>query len=158
MPFNTTKFKKTKYQPRTEQVPVPDLAYLFDPGETPTITVQGLTGEQLANANESSTRNKQLSALVDAIASGNAQESAEQIKTALGLTTDKVPDDIAKRIEHLISGMVEPTCTREMAVKLFTVHPIEAYQLSNKILQLTGKGQTPGELRASGVTTPPDSA
>jgi hypothetical protein len=63
-----------------------------------------------------------------------------------------VPDDVAKRIEHLVLGSVDPVCTPDLAVRLCETYPVEFYQLTTKILELTGKGQEPGKSKRSGKT------
>jgi hypothetical protein len=70
------------------------------------------------------------------------------MKTLIGYGTD-TPDDLAKRFDHLTFGSVDPAIDRETAVKLFAAYPIVAYQLSNKILELTGLGPDLGKAPAS---------
>jgi len=65
-------------------------------------------------------------------------------------TGDDVPDDLVKRYEHLIAGSVSPPCDRELAIKLFATFPVVAFQLSNKILELTGLGADSGKAPGSG--------
>lgn len=150
MPFNEKRFKSTKYVPRTEAITLPDLAHLFD-GE-PIATVRGLTGEELASVNDASSRNRNASALIEAIAGKNTKEIAAEISSTLGFSDASIPDDLVKRIEYLMTGGVDPVWSREMTVKLFKVHPVSAYKLSNAIIRLTGKGSLPGESSASGTT------
>jgi hypothetical protein len=62
----------------------------------------------------------------------------------LGIGTD-TPPDLVKRLEHLVFGSVAPEIDREIAVRLFAAYPVVAYQLTNKILELTGLGADPGK-------------
>ena len=150
MAFDTKRFLKTKFEQRTCEVEVKDLADWFSDGAPPIIIVRGLTGEELARINEAAAKNRNLSAVIDAIASTDAAEKIDAIKKTLGVS-DSVPDDLAKRIEQLVYGCVDPEFTLELAVKFFEVYPIEGYTLSNTIMRLTGQGQQPGESKPSGT-------
>ncbi len=151
MPFDTKKFLKTKFQHRIEEVPVPDLKDYFQDGATPVWRVRGLTGQEMGRVNEAADRQKKVLAVVEGLMSSSRSESVEAVKGMLGLGSD-TPDDIVKRIEQLIIGSVDPECNTDLAVRLCEAYPIEFYQLTNKILQLTGQGQLPGKQKSSGVT------
>ena len=73
----------------------------------------------------------------------------EAIKSLIGLSKD-VAADTAKRVEYLMIGSVDPACTQELAVLLCERFGIEFHMLTNKIVQLTGKGQVPGKQPPSG--------
>lgn len=139
MPFNIKKFSKTEFITRTEDIPVPDLKEFFDEGEKPVWTVRNLTGHELGKANEAAQRNRSIAAILEGLISTNNKEKVEAIKTSLGLD-DTTPDDIAKRIELLTLGSVNPEIDHETAVRLCTFFPIEVFQLTNKISELTGQG------------------
>lgn len=142
MSFDLERFRTLTLTPRQAQVPVAELAPLF--GEAaPVWTVRGLTGEELARANDASARAKLYAATVEALASAAHSEQAEALKTLMGV--NEVPEDLAKRFDHLTFGSVEPAISREDAVRLFASHPIVAYQLTNKILELTGQGADLGK-------------
>lgn len=147
--FDMKKFMATKFEPRTEEVRLDDLKDFFPDGVEPVFTVRGLTGEEIARVNDAVTKNRNLAAVVDAMAATNAADKADAIKEALGLSPG-VPDDLAKRIENLVYGCVDPVFDQPAAVRLFKVFPVEAYQLTNVILRLTGQGQKPGESKPSG--------
>ena len=168
MPFATKKFLKTKFTPRTEDVPVPDMKEFFedDDGEKqppsspfikgeskpPVWKVRGLTGQELGRAAEASEKNKNMSAIIEALSGQASKEKAEALKNMLGVGSAMVPADIAKRIEHLVIGSVDPVCTPDLAVRICEVFPVEFYQITNKIMQLTGQGQMPGKQPPSGET------
>lgn len=157
--FDTKSFLKTKMVPRTEGVPVPDLAAFFPEGEKPLWTVRGLTGQELGQANEAAAKNKVVGATLDAISSLSAREQVEEIKNALGLGKG-VPDDVAKRIEYLALGSVTPAITQDVAVKLCETFPAEFYELTTAIVRLTGKGheekksKPSGEMQGCGSVSP----
>ena len=150
MAFDSKKFLKTKFSPRTEEVSVPDLQAFFREGERAVWTVRGLTGQELGRANEAAERNRNIAAILEGLASETAKEKAEAVKELLGIG-GAAPQDIAKRLEQLTIGSVDPPCTPDLAVRLCEAFPIEFFQLTNKIMELTGRGQLPGKAQPSGV-------
>ena len=151
MSFDSKKFLKTKFAPRTEEVPVPDLASFFPEGAKPIWKVRGLTGHELGRAAEASDRNKTISAILEGLTAEAAKEKAEALKDLLGIG-GKTPADIAKRLEHITIASMDPVCTRDLAVRICEVFPVEFYMITNKIMELTGRGQMPGKQPPSGVT------
>lgn len=154
MGFDLRKFKKAKFEPRTKIVDVPALRAFFSEGEPPRFKVRGLTGEELGRVNDAQSRAKNISALVEVISSASGvKETASAIREGLGLSPDGVPEDIARRIEMVAVGCVEPEMDLQTAAKIFRVAPIDGYSLSNAITLLSGQGMTLGELKSSGETT-----
>lgn len=149
--FDSKKFLKTKWAPRMEDVPVPDLSEFFDEGVTPVWKIRGLTGQELGRANEAADRSKSILAAVEAIAGGGDKERAQAVAELLGVAKD-TPQDVAKRIQLLVMGSVEPACNPELAVRLCEAFPVEFYQITTAIMKLTGQGQMPGKARPSGET------
>jgi len=152
MSFDAKKFLKTKFVPRTAEVPVPDLAAFFEEGMPTVWKIRGLTGHELGRVNEAADRNKNMAAILEGLASEASKDKAEAVKDMLGLGKD-TPQDIAKRIEQLTIASIDPKCTTDLAVRLCEVYPIEFYQITNMILQLTGQGQMPGKPQPSGTIT-----
>ena len=145
MSFNMNRFRQEAGQlkPRTADVAVPDLQYWF--GDAPAVwTVRGLTGREIAIANDVERRAKTYLAAAEAFASAARSDQADALKALFG-ADGSVPEDLAKRFDHLTFGSVEPAISREDAVALFAAHPIVAYQLSNKVLELTGLGPELGK-------------
>jgi hypothetical protein len=149
MAFDAKRFVKTKFIPRTEDVSVPDMKDFFPDGEPAVWKVRGLTGQELGWAAEASERNKGIAAILSGLTSGSDKEIAQAVKELVGVGGN-TPADIAKRIEHLRLGSVDPMCTQDLAVRLCEVYPVEFYQLTNAILRLTGQGQMPGKSMPSG--------
>jgi hypothetical protein len=145
MTFDLERFRGTALAPRQATVPVPDLESFFC-GDEPVWIVRGLTGEEIARCNESNARHATIAAAVQALANSAAAkaETVEAMQNLIGFGTD-VPEDLAKRFDHLTYGSVSPVIDRALAVKLFASFPIVAYQLSNKILELTGLGPDVGK-------------
>ncbi|MEJ1365620.1 MAG: hypothetical protein RPU42_11135 [Candidatus Sedimenticola sp. (ex Thyasira tokunagai)] len=137
-------FMAAQFKHRTEAVPVLGLADWFncEEGETPQWTVRGITGNELARANEALLKNKKLTIFTEALvaASKSKSESVREVQEALGVSDD-VHGEIAKRLEMLVMGSVNPTIDLPVAVKLAENYPIEFYMLTNKITTLTGQGQ-----------------
>ena len=151
MSFDSKKFLKTKFIPRTEGLALPDLQAFFKEGETAVWIVRGLTGQEVGRASEASDRNKNIAAILEGLTAEASKDKAEALKDLLGIGGN-TPADIAKRLEHLTIASVDPKCTLDLAVRLCEVYPIEFYQLTNKIMELTGRGQLPGKQPASGAT------
>ena len=150
MSFDPQRFSQAPLAPRTAEVAVPDLAPWFEPDEKPAWIVRGLTGDDIARASEAADKAAKIRAAVQALlAAGEARQEAFAALLGVG---DDVPDDLIKRYEHLMAGSVEPPCDRELAIKLFAAFPVVAYQLTNKILELTGLGADSGKAPGSGPT------
>jgi hypothetical protein len=145
MSFDLNRFRATSLTPRQAVVAVPDLAHWYGDAE-PVWTVRGLTGEEIARANEANQRTAVIAATIEALAStaNSGAEQVEAMRTLMGYGTD-TPFDLAKRLDHLVFGSVEPKIDREIAVRLFMAYPIVAYTLTNKILELTGLGPDMGK-------------
>lgn len=156
MEFDVQKFTSTAFQQRTGEVEVEGLRPFFKgvaEKEVPRWRVRGLSGAELALSNEAMTRNRNRNAIAEGMLSGVDDKVAEAVKGLLG-TDGKVPDELAKRIEMLVIGSVEPECSHQLAVKLAEAFPVEFHALTNEIVKLTGLGGEPGKpKRSSGTKT-----
>lgn len=149
--FLSDKFQEAKFEPRTETVEVPSLAEFFAGGVKPAFTVRGLTAAELHRANDAGTRQNAVDTIVKAIASQKAQ--VDDIRKALGMTAD-TPGEIAKRMEMFVQGCVTPKVTHADVAKIATVCPVEFYEITNKIVVLTGQGSSRVKLQPSSQVTP----
>lgn len=149
MSFDLERFRAAQLGPREASVAVPDLAHWFD-GD-PVWRVRGLTGEEIARSNEASQRHETIASAVEALAAASGGDKAGALSELIGYSGN-VPADLAKRFDHLVFGSVEPRIDREIAVRLFRDYPVVAYQLTNRILELTGLGPDLGKSRPSGPT------
>jgi hypothetical protein len=140
MGFKTKEFKKARLAPRTETIPLPDLADWFDgPAEW---TVKSLSGNDLARCKEKAARNrKTITAIIEAL---STEDVVAAVKCMTG-TDGAIPMSAALRIELLVAGSVEPTCDIELAAKLNMAHPAEFQVLTKTIMRLTGLGYAPGK-------------
>jgi glutamate racemase len=137
MSFQLDKFQSAEFAARVERVAIPQLVEFFDEGEAPEFVVRGLTASELQRAIEAGQRQNAIDTVVKAIAS--KKDQVETIRKALGLTYD-TPGEIAKRIEMLVLGCTAPVLNHAAAVKLAEVCPVEFYELTNKVVALTGQG------------------
>ena len=153
MQFLADKFDRAEMAPRTKRVPVEALSSFFtlEPDEKPMWEVRGLTATELHRAIAAGQRQNSVESIVKAIAT-NA-DVAQAVRKALGLTTD-TPGEIAKRLELLVLGSVEPKIELPTAVKLAERFPIEFMQLTNEIGELTGQGFDLVKPSAALQTTP----
>lgn len=151
MTFNLDQFDRAKFAPRTEKVAVESLASFFADDAPAVWEVRGLSAAELNNAMEAGKRQHSIEAIVKAMAQGGDQ--VEAVRKALGLSKD-TPGEIAKRLEMLVSGSVNPAIKLPTAVKLAECFPIEFLQLTNKITELTGKGAELVKPTAASQTIP----
>lgn len=152
MAFNEKKFMRQNFTPRTKDVKVPDMKDFFDDGSEPVFHVRGLTGPELARVHEAVDKHRDLAGLIDGLLSGQSQEKIEAIRTSLGITDD-IPAEIARRLEMITIGSLNPAISLDVAVKLCDVYPIEFYSITTVISELTGKGQIAGKPKPSGETS-----
>ena len=136
MPFDAAKFEQAKFEARTKLVHLPALSDFFDDDDCQW-EVRGLNSNELHQAMAASKTQKALEQILKAIS-----ENKEQAKTAgsaLGLHGD-TPGEIAKRLEMLVCGSVDPEISLPIAVRLAENYPIEFLTLTNTITELTGMG------------------
>jgi len=151
MEFDVNRFTGASFKRREEDVPVPDLRDWFKgvkEGETPTWRVRGLSGAELASVNEAQARNRNRNAIAEGLLSQKDAKVTDAVRELIG-SGDSVPDDLARRIEMLAIGSVAPECSHQLAVKLAEAFPIEFWELTTKITQLTGLGSEPGKPKRS---------
>lgn len=138
MPFNPDKFERAQFEARTKAVEVKALADFFDEGTEPVWTVRGLSSNELHRSIEAGQRQKTLGKVLESIADAGAPVA--DARRALGFTGKETQGEVAKRLEMLAIASVEPVIPLNLAVKLAENFPIEFYQLTNEITELTGMG------------------
>lgn len=139
MEFKLDEFMRTAFKPRQEKVFLPDLAAWFSGDGAPAWEVRGLTAHELAKCDEIVGSLKMVNSIAQALVVSNDHERVKKLRDALGLG-ESTPKELAKRIEQFVVASVSPKIDHAAAVKFATVFPVEFYQLTNKILELTGKG------------------
>lgn len=149
--MDIAKFLNESLSARTATIEVPELKDFFGK-EKPKWIVKGLTAAELGRANLAADRGQEnLKALVEAMAGSG--DKAEALRKSMGISEDEVPADVSRRIEILTAGSVDPPLGREnrdVAVKLAETFPTVFYNLTNRILSLTGQGAEVGKRKPSG--------
>lgn len=138
MPFDIGRFERDEFKPRVRKIELTALKDYFGPDEKPEFTVRGLEASELQVAIDAQKRSTPVESLVLALAKVPAD--VETIRQAIGLPSKETPGEIAKRIEMLTAGSVAPKLEQGVVVKLAATFPIEFYQLTNAIIELTGLG------------------
>jgi hypothetical protein len=151
MGFDRAAFMKAQWEERISEYPVndPDLIGFFDKEEKPIWTVRSMTGVEIGKANEAAQKQNISDAVLEGFMSRRSKEVKDAVKGLLG--TDKVvPEDIAKRIEHLMVASVEPKCDLDLALLVCKAKPLFFLQVTNEITRVTGMGMVPGKQKPSG--------
>jgi len=152
MSFDLQRFLNAAISLREKTVPVPDLAGFFPEGVDPVFVVRALSGEEIFRAADAGARDQKLVAAVQAIAgAAQADQFATAFKDLIG--SEDVPEDMRRRIEHLLAGVVEPKLDREAVLRLIAFYPTVAANLHNVILTLIAQGPDLG--KAGGSTETP---
>lgn len=151
MGFDIKAFDNAKFEDRTAEVPVPDLKDFFDEDSDPVFVVRGLTGEELARCHEAADRSKTIDSVVQALGSTGSADKIDAMRELLGVS-ETVPVDLAKRLEQFAIGTVSPGLDHTQAVRFAEVWPVEFYQITNKIMELTGQGRQIAKKKDSGGT------
>ena len=153
MGFDLERFRSAALVPCQERVPVPDLKSWFGEGDDPIWIVRGLTGEEFMRAQEAANRYDLVLSAARALASAGslASDREEHLKRLIGFGS-QVPAEMAKGLDALVFGSVDPVIDRDGAVRLYAAFPIVAWHLVQKILALTGMGAEPGK---SSISTEP---
>lgn len=138
--MDTREFMRADLKPRTLDVPVVALAP-WNGGVPLIVTVRGLAGPEFARARDAAERNKNVGKMIEALAGGSDKEKVAALREVMGIS-DSLPEDFAKRIEMLTIGAVSPPMDLEFCLRLATAFPVEFYDLTNKILELTGAGHS----------------
>lgn len=148
MTFDIQRFLNSAISLREKTVPVPELVGFFPEGTEPVFTVRALSGEEIFRAADASVRDQKLVAAVQAIAgAAGADKLADGFRELIG--SDDVPEDMRRRIEHLLAGVVEPKLDREAVLRLIAFYPTVAANLHNAILTLIAEGPDLGKAGGS---------
>jgi hypothetical protein len=151
MAFDRDNFLTQKFEPRTAEVEVKELAGWFDKDEKPVWQVRGLTGDEIAKANDVAAKRELSTAIVEGLSTMKAKEVKEAIIKLIG-RADGVSEATAKRMEHLIIASIKPKCDEDLAVKINKTFPTVFLALTNQILILSGLGMLPGKSKPFGKT------
>ena len=148
MAFDAAKFVSQGLSLREADVPVDNLASFFGEGEKPVFRVRGLSGAEIARANEAREQAKNIGDLAAAIAGSSGADKVTAIKEMLGIG-ENTPDDLIRRQAIAVHGIIEPKLDLDAVVKLAEFFPMEFYNITNRILFLTGEGSVLGKQKRS---------
>lgn len=138
MSFDAEKFQSAEFLPRIETVEVPALKDFFGKDEKPEWQVRGLTAPELSRATAAKISHSVTDDIVKSL-SERGGTLIQELREKMGLG-DATPAEVAKRMEMLVMGSVNPEISLPIAVKLAEYFPIEFTVLTNRITQLTGMG------------------
>jgi hypothetical protein len=154
MSFDLNRFLNSQISLRERKVKVPCLAEWFPEGVEPAFIVRALSGEEIFRAADAEARDKKLVAAVQAISgSVHAAQFADAFKDLIG--ADDVPEEMRRRIEHLLVGVVEPKLDRQAVLRLIAFYPTTAATLHTAIMELIAQGPSLG--KADDSTPTPES-
>jgi hypothetical protein len=151
MAFDIGRYMAEDFKPRTKAVPVPELADWFEKGDEVVWTVRGLTGIELARANDVAAKRSLSMAILEGLLTMKAADVKEAIIKLTG-RGDDIPEKVALQVEHLVMASVDPVCSEDLALKLNKVAPTVFLSLCQNILILSGQGMSPGKSKPFGET------
>ena len=151
MGFDKDAFLIAKFEPRTDTVPVSslELKKFFKDSKDPKWKVRGLTGVEVGKANEIGDKNSKLRDILDGIAGHLSEDRIAAIKD---LVAQDTPMEVARGLEMLQLGAVDPEMDLEFALRVCAVAPGDYNTLVNKIKMLSALGHVPGKPPPSGAT------
>lgn len=154
MGFNFDKYKAADFQSRFAEVDVPELRDYFPEGEKPLWKVRNLTAVEMAKCREAVERNSgALRDLISSLVYADGENKGGAISDIKAESDSMVPGDIVRRYEILMAGSVDPEVKEKPdAIMIGKNHPGEFYEITNKILDLTGRGALPGKQKPCGET------
>lgn len=138
MAFDLDRFQKAKFEPRRQEVEVELLKDFFPEGQPPIWIVRGLSGVDLYRTADAANSQQTMIAAAKAMTS-NAEKIAA-FREAFGLNAEATPADMARRIQSLVLGSVEPKIDLPDAAKLAEHFATEFVKLTKAIDELTGMG------------------
>jgi len=143
--MDVDKFDNAKFKRREREIEVPELAPFFPDEQKPVIVIQNLTAPEVAIANEAADKSKDLAEIVGRLFSEAPREKIDAILDAAGISSKATPADYSKRLKLLQFGVKGNLFDQRRAVKFASNFPVDFYDITNKILQITGLGACLGE-------------
>lgn len=146
MAFDTDKFRSANFTRRTANVPVPELAGFFAPGEDAVFVVRNLDATEYGRVNSEvqTNRGETLRQIIIAAGKGDVKALLESVKDYLTDEQNRLPDDTVERLYLIEYGTVLPNLSHDDVLRLMKNAEV-FYRLSRKIKELTGLGPEMGE-------------
>jgi len=155
MEFDKERFLKAGFVPREADVAVPALRDFFSPGSEPIWRVRSLSGHEIARVNDKMENTRKVRAILEGLVSNDTAEVKNAVASIVG-NTEETPADAVRRMHLLLAGTVSPdpkTLDIDLASRLLQFFGVTFYAITNKILELSGRGYVPGKEQPSGTTT-----
>jgi hypothetical protein len=141
-----TKLANAHFRPRTAEVDVPELAFMFGEDEKQVFKVRGLDSEELAQADDAKNKQERMAKAFAAVTAGDA--SVQELQEVMGLD-DSSPAAYVRELAVLRLGCVDPQLQHSHCLKIAR-HPMVFKRLVNRILSLSGEGPSMGKPGRSG--------
>ena len=153
MGFDSKAFMSTHFVPREEdfQITAPELIKFFGEKDNHFFKLRGLTGYEIGRVNEKVDNMPLRLKMFEKLIAGRSEEQIKAFEKIAGISKE-TPTEIARRIEHLVISAIDPPADYQFATKLCEDFGIEFYAITNKILEISGKGHVPGKPKPSGGT------
>lgn len=153
MAFDVNKFASQKFADRVSQYKIPagsGLRNFFDEDEeAPAFSVRGLTAAEIGRTRDAVAQNRDMGAIIEKLIGGAPSEKGVALQQIIRPDT---PDDVAKRLEIVHIGLVEPRLNFPDVVRLAENFPVEFYAIADLIMALTGLGRLPGKPESCSAT------
>lgn len=149
MGFDVNKFAGQVFSDRTQKYEIPahsGLRAFFGDEDEKSFTVRGLTASEMGRTNDAVAKNRDVAAMIEALIGGDPAQKSAALQQMIRPDT---PDDVAKRLEMVHIGLVDPKLNFPDVVRMAENFPVEFYEISNRIMNLTGMGRLPGKPECS---------
>lgn len=152
MGFDLKKFRKAKFKPRTQKLPLFSDTYgeFFNEGDERAFVLRGLEGEELFFVNEAE-QNASIQKKAMEILSSPAFKNEDAIKELAGKSENPTAT-YCKAIEAVRIGMFDPAMELQDVVLFAKTSSVDFKNAFHIIMNLSGKGMVVGEPPASGKT------
>lgn len=147
--FDLAAFRKAKFQPREQDVPLAGLTaggfggYEGEGDQAQPVPVvfkvRGLTADELARAEQQADNAKLLVKVAEGLAGSEAERSRALLE-GLGLGDD-TPKALAQKLAHVQMAVIEPTLKIQDVVRIADAYPTDFLEIYTHIYHLTGKGK-----------------
>jgi hypothetical protein len=142
--MDINRFMNSRFEDRTEDVDVPELKEFFDEDKKPVWKIRALSGVEYGKIQELLEADEAIVEMLRKITSKDSESVADGILNYLG-RNEEVSKDTKRRYHILIKGSVDPEIDITFAVRLAENYCMTFYNLTNRIVNLTGKGKKLGK-------------
>lgn len=141
MSFDLNAFRQAKFEPRQDDVLLPELADFFPDGAKPLFTIRMLSSNDLHRAENAIPVGNAAQELLKRLAGGADQDKAEVAAEVLGIIGgDDIEATLKKQLEMVRIGVVQPELQLQDVVTIAKHFPVAFKKLWLEITRLTGMG------------------